>query len=73
MIVEFNERDCRALRRGIERDFNEGTLEEWPSESVMRAIGFDEKHWMWSYFARGIASVGGGSSVKYPLPEPSVN
>ena len=61
-FIECNENDLSALRAGIEQDFDEGTLDHWPRESVMRALGFDEYHWIWSYFLKWIEMVGRGQN-----------
>jgi hypothetical protein len=52
ITLSLNQDDLDALRDGILRDFDEGTLQKWPREHVMRALGFDESHYVWDYFLR---------------------
>lgn len=52
ITITLDDNDMLALRRGIEHDFDEGTLEKWPRLSVLRAIGIDEKHYLWEHVMR---------------------
>lgn len=53
--IQVTDADRSALRRGIESDFGEGMLQEWPRLSVLRAIGIDEHHYLWEYVVRDLA------------------
>lgn len=50
VVLTLTKEEADILHKAIEDAYGEGLLSAWPSESVMRSLGFNEDHWVWEAF-----------------------